>query len=254
LKSKRQPRTARTSWDHLTTWYDGWVGSSGSDHHRQLAIPTVLDLLALRPGERLLDLGCGQGALAAAVERLGVSYTGVDISERMLQRGRRMHRKATFVHGDATDLDGVVDGRSFDAATFLLSIQNIDPLNDAIAGAAWAVKPRGRLVILMTHPCFRVPRQSGWGWDADRRLTFRRVDRYLQPLAVPLKPLRNKAPVLSFHRPLEEYAAALGQSGFVIEALREVAADEPSVAGRETPNLDIPLFLGLRARLVGRAR
>jgi hypothetical protein len=56
-----------------------------------------------------------------------------------------------------------------------------------LRSAAWLLRPRGRLAILMTHPCFRVPRQSGWRWDASRRLQYRRVDRYLTKLDVPIK-------------------------------------------------------------------
>ncbi len=48
----------------------------------------------------------------------------------------------------------------------MLSIQDMDPLSDVLESAAWAPNLDGRVVILMTHPCFRVPRQSGWGWDA----------------------------------------------------------------------------------------
>ena len=41
----------------------------------------------------------------------------------------------------------------------------VDPLEPALASAAWALRPGGRLALLLTHPCFRIPRQSGWGWD-----------------------------------------------------------------------------------------
>ena len=36
---------ASTSWDSVATWYDGWVGEDGSEHHREVAIPALLDLL-----------------------------------------------------------------------------------------------------------------------------------------------------------------------------------------------------------------
>ena len=252
---KRSPRGQRTSWDHLATWYDGWVGGAGSEHHQKLVIPVVLELLAPAPGERVLDIGCGQGALAPAISAAQASYVGVDASERLLASARRRHKgEARFIRADATRLRGnrSLDEGSFDAAVFVLSIQNMDPLGDAVAGAGWAMKAKGRLVILMNHPCFRIPRQSGWGWDAGRKLTYRRVDRYLTPLKVPLKPLPNKPPVPTFHRPLEEYFAALAGAGFIVDALKEVAGDEqgPVFEGSRR-NRDIPLFLALRAQYVG---
>ena len=51
----------------------------------------------------------------------------------------------------------------FDSAVFLLSIQDMDPLEDVVASVVWALKPRSRVVLLMTHPAFRQPRHSGLG-------------------------------------------------------------------------------------------
>ena len=254
MKPRRPSERTKTSWDHLAGWYDGWVGEEGSEHHRALAIPLALELLALERDEMVLDVGCGQGALAPAIRAEGGRYTGVDLSRRMVEQARRLHRTGeVFIQGDATRLSTVrtLGKESFEAAVFLLSIQNIDPLARALAGAAWALKEGGRLVIVMTHPCFTVPRQSGWGWDANRKLSYRRVDSYLKPLAVPLKPLRGKPPVLSFHRPLEEYIATLAREGFVVDALREVATSGATgVLAKAARNPQIPTFLGLRARLL----
>ena len=63
--------------------------------------------------------------------------------------------------------------------SFLLSVQDMDPLEAVIGEAARALRPGGRLVLFMVHPCFRVPRQSGWGYDPARKLPVRRIDRYL---------------------------------------------------------------------------
>jgi hypothetical protein len=105
----------------------------------------------------------------------------------------------------------------------------------------------------MIHPCFRVPRQSGWGWDVQRQLQFRRVDRYLTPLSVPMRSTADgRAATRSYHRPLEHYVAVLAEAGFVIDTLREVPAQpvargSPSPAQRRAES-EFPLFLGLRAR------
>lgn len=268
MKDKRPPgrRPARpaagTSWDALARWYDGWVGAGGSEYHRELALPAVLRLLELQPGEQVLDVGAGQGVLAPLVARAGASYTGVDASPRLLDIARQRHGNAgRFLLGDArklTSLPGINPG-SFDTVVFLLSLQDMDPLEPVLAGAATALKPGGRIVILLTHPAFRVPRQSGWGWDEGRKLVFRRVDRYLTPLPVPMKPYpgqENAGVTRSFHRPIEAYVNGLARNGLLIDHMAEIPAHKlagPAV-NKRAENLarqEIPLFLAIRARKVG---
>jgi SAM-dependent methyltransferase len=177
----------------VAEWYAEWVGEAGSFQHRQVTIPAVLELLALRRGEQVLDIGAGPGLLAPAVARAGARagahYTGVDASIKRLTIARRRHgRSGRFLLGDVLALPEVTEIRagSFDAAVFLLSIQDMDPLPDVLRCMAWAPRGGGRVVMVMTHPCFRVPRLSGWGWDERRHMHYRRVDRYLTPMPVPM--------------------------------------------------------------------
>ncbi len=76
-RSRDRPATS-TSWERVATWYDGWVGDKGSAYHQGLAIPAVLDLLKPARGERILDIGAGQGVLAPHIESRGALYTGID--------------------------------------------------------------------------------------------------------------------------------------------------------------------------------
>lgn len=250
--------SASRSWDAVAEWYLGWSGTHGSIHHRRTAIPLLLDLLAPQPGERILDLGCGPAALAPYIAQRRGTLVGIDRSPKLIEAARRAHRgKGRFLVGDVTALDRVtaLDSAPFDAATFLLSIQDIDPLADTFAGLSARLAATGRVVIVMIHPCFRVPRQSGWGWDAQRKLQFRRVDRYLTPLSVPMRSTADgRAATRSYHRPLEHYVGALAEAGFVIDTLREVPAQpigegSPSPAQRRAET-EFPLFLGIRARRV----
>lgn len=248
---------APTSWDPVARWYTRLVGQEGSSYHRELAIPALLELLDPCPGESILDIGAGPGALASHIARAKAVYTGVDASARLLQFARRHHGgKGTFILGDALrlpEVPGLKEG-TFDAVVFLLSIQDIDPLGPALASAAWALKPEGRIVLLMTHPCFHVPRQSGWGWDEGRKLQFRRIDHYLTPLPVPMKPYPGgSGATRSFHRPLHAYVNGLADCGFLIDRLTEVPAHKvirpgPRARALERAYREIPLFLGLRAR------
>jgi ubiquinone/menaquinone biosynthesis C-methylase UbiE len=254
-----RPRAATgdTSWDRVATWYDGWVGDQGSRYHQAIAVPAAMDLLELRPGESVLEIGSGQGVLAPRVAAAGASYTGVDASPKLIESARRRHgRSGTFVVGDARRLPAAKGLRpgSFDAAVFLLSIQDMDPLEQVLASASWAVRePGGRVVIVMTHPAFRQPRHAGWGFDEGRKLVYRRVDAYLTPMAVPMKALGDRAPTRSFHRPISAYVNGLAAEGFAVDAMIEIpdTLDERRPATGRAGNraaAEIPLFLALRAR------
>lgn len=255
-KRRRPQPSRRGGWDPLAAWYDGWVGKGGSKHHRHLAIPAVMDLLALEPGEAVLDIGAGQGVLCPHIVQAGGRYTGVDISPRLIQMARQHHgRQGRFIVGDALHLAGIpeLEAGGYDAVVFLLSLQDMDPLESALASAAWALRSGGRVVLLLTHPCFRVPRQSGWGWDAGRKLRYRRVDRYLTPLPVPLKayPGRRKGVTISYHRPLESYVNGLAEAGMMVDRLMEIPTYKeergPRARAVNLSNREIPLFLGVRA-------
>ena len=238
----------------MADWYDGWVGDKGSIHHTKLAIPAVMELLKVKPNEKVLDIGCGQGVLAQYIVSAQGLYTGVDVSEQLIKIAKnRKLENANFLRGDARRLN--LSG--FDAAVMLLSIQDMDPLDQAIASAAKALGTRGRLIIFMNHPAFRIPRQSGWGWDEGRRLQYRRIDRYLTPLAVPMKAYSSQQTgvTISFHRPLQSYVNTLNDYGFVIDRMLEIPTYKVSQPGpnARAENLsfrEIPQFLAIRAKKV----
>jgi ubiquinone/menaquinone biosynthesis C-methylase UbiE len=268
--SRRPPRPERprraassggpreTSWERVATWYDGWIGDHGSAYHRELAIPAALDLLTPRAGERILDVGGGQGVLAPALAEAGAEVTVVDASERLIAAAKRRHGRVRGVRllvGDARRLPAVagLTERHFDAAVFLLSIQDMDRLEDVVRGVSWALGQRSRVVLLMTHPAFRQPRHSGWGTDEARKLTYRRVDSYLSEMAVPMKSLGGGLPTRSFHRPVSSYVNALAAEGFLTDAMLEIPDLPPdrrpgrAARGDVRANAEIPIFLAMRA-------
>jgi ubiquinone/menaquinone biosynthesis C-methylase UbiE len=253
---KKPPRRNVSGWDAVAEWYDGWMGKGGSIHHRKLAVPAVLRLLAARPDETVLDVGAGQGVLAPGVAQAGAAYTGVDVSTTLLDYARQHHGESgTFIQADAANLKATFPDVTFDAAVFLLSIQDMDPLDDVIRSTAAVLKPGGRVVLLMTHPAFRVPRQSGWGFDEGRKLQYRRVDRYLTPLPVPMKqhPGQSSGVTISFHRPLGEYINTLGANHLLVDRMDEIPVGDSGVKRNRSKaerlaDEEFPLFLGVRAR------
>ena len=249
--------SGETSWERVATWYDGWVGDRGSTYHRELAIPAVMDLLQPQGGEEILDLGGGQGVLAASITDAGARVAVVDASAKLIAAAKRRHaglRNARFLVGDARRLPAVagLEEGSHDAATLMLSVKDMDPLEDVVRGIDWALKPASRVVVLMTHPAFRQPRHSGWGFDEGRRLTYRRIDAYLGEMAVPMKSLGGGLPTRSFHRPISTYVNAFAEAGFATDAMLEIPDLPPdrrpgkAARGDARANAEIPIFLGLR--------
>ncbi|RKQ91090.1 methyltransferase family protein [Solirubrobacter pauli] len=93
----------------------GWSARAGTydalmSRATGFAIAPLLDLV--RPGDRVLDVGCGPGTLAAAAADRGAQVTGVDLAEGMVAEARRRHPGLTFLQADAEALpfpDGAFD-------------------------------------------------------------------------------------------------------------------------------------------------
>jgi SAM-dependent methyltransferase len=255
--SPHQDAPPSTAWQGDTAkWYDSLAGERGSDYQQQVVFPGTLRLLGSVAGQRIVDIGCGQGAFARLLAQTGARVTAVDASRDLIERAKRHSREIAFVTGDATRLQSVVQG-PFDGAVCILAIQNIDPPEPVFAGCAALLAPKGRLVLVMNHPAFRTPRQSGWGWDEQRRLQFRRVDSYLTPNKIPIQVHPGSQPGLvawSFHRPLQAYVRALAAAGFAIDALEEWPSHRacqpgPRAKAEDRARDEIPLFLAIRAVL-----
>jgi len=263
-----QGRPPEESWDQVAAWYDSLASDQGTEFHQQVIIPGVLRLLALRKGETVLDLACGQGAVSRALHRAGAQVTGVDLSPRLIELARQRSPQAVhYLVGDARRLDQLA-GASFDAATCVLAAQNLDPLEPMLAEAARLLRPSGeglrpggRLVLVVTHPAFRIPRQSGWRWDESRKLMFREEARYLTPLKIPIDMRPFKTPgqrlTWTYHRPIQDYVNGLAAAGLWVNALEEwpshkVSQPGPASRGENRAREEFPLFLALRAVKVGR--
>lgn len=102
----------------------------------------VVDLLDPRPGERLLDLGCGDGVLARRLTEFGCSVVGVDSSPEMVAAARGRGVDARLMDGHALDFAGEFDAVFSNAA---LHWMTTDPAAVA-AGVARALRPGGRFV------------------------------------------------------------------------------------------------------------
>lgn len=101
----------------------------------------VVELLAPKAGERILDLGCGDGVLTEALVAAGAEIIGVDASAEMIAAARARGLDARVADGQALDFDGEFDAVFSNAALHWM----LDPAAVA-CGVFRALKPGGRFV------------------------------------------------------------------------------------------------------------
>lgn len=121
----------------------GWDPRAYSDNARfvsDLGAP-VLELLAPQSGERILDLGCGDGALTAKLVESGCEVVAVDASPEMVAATRARGLEAHVADGRALGFES-----EFDAVFGNAALHWMKPHDLVIAGVWCALKPGGRFV------------------------------------------------------------------------------------------------------------
>jgi len=230
------------------------VGFKGSEYQKNIVFPGTFRMLDLKKGSRVLDLACGQGVFSRFLDKEGMQAVGLDLSEELIQFARkRSPKKIRYETGDAAD-PNILKDEQFDAGACLLAVQNMESLEPVLRNVHRLLKPGGRFVMVMTHPCFRIPRQTHWGWDDEKKIMYRRTDLYLSESDIPIltPPMaRSKVYTVTYHRPLQAYFDAVSGAGLVVDGMEEWISDKSSQPGKRAKaenraRNEIPLFLALR--------
>lgn len=94
-----------------------------------------------RGATRILEIGCGDGALAALLQADGLEVTAIDSDSEAVEAARASGVDAKLIAWPASM------GLDFDAVLFTRSLHHIHPLDEAVAAAARALRPGGRIIV-----------------------------------------------------------------------------------------------------------
>jgi len=164
----------------------------------------VVTLLAPRAGERILDVGCGDGPLTKKLVELGCDVLGVDASPAMIEAAKAMGLNACVMDGQALQFD-----REFDAVFSNAALHWMKQADAVIAGVWQALKPGGRFV-------------GECGGDGNTATVLRALKAALSPRGLDFHAL-NPWSFLS----VEEYRGKLEAQGFVVNTIALIPRPTP---------------------------
>lgn len=241
-----------TSWENVHEWYDKVVGKEGHYYHQSLILPKLLP--HLEGAKDVLDVGCGQGILARKLPK-EVRYTGIDISSSLIAKAKELSsfRKNQFLVHNA---EKPYPKQGYSHAVVILALQNMADPKTVLRNVHDALEKEGSLILVLNHPCFRIPRLSGWHIDEKKKLQSRRIDSYMSAIEVPIQAHpshgEKSSQSLSFHQPLSYYTKCLAEIGFSIHLIDEWCSDKSSIgkAARmeNRARKEFPLFLAIVAK------
>jgi SAM-dependent methyltransferase len=257
----------REAWNENAAFWDERMGE-GNDFVELLVWPATERLLSPEPGERVLDIACGNGLTSRRLAAMGVEVVAFDFAEEMITRARqrttRHADRIAYSVLDATDEAALLSlgERQFDAALCNMALFDMAEIGPLMRALARLLRPGGRFVFSVLHPCFnnahvaQVAEMEDRGGDLVTVYSVK-VHGYMTPsIAHGVGIVGQPKPHLYFHRPLQVLLGASFEAGFVLDGFEERAFPPEHSPGRHPLSWsgkfsEIPPVLVARLRLPG---
>ncbi|KXS94941.1 hypothetical protein AC578_6137 [Pseudocercospora eumusae] len=279
-----------TAWDAIADWWESSQSpevdgkpEDGNDMFTQCLLPVVDELAEWTEGESVLDLGAGSGIIARRFAKKGANVTGLDNSQKMLDKGRERNEKERHLlkgsiqydYIDLTDLGNMQNYMKqrentlpssevkFDIITISTTLKSLPTLEPLAKALPEMLKPHGRIVIVDLHPAFSKPAgHRGMEIFEDPTTGKQQLSTYIKvPKYLNIPPSRSEAvrgqpePLWVFHRPFWALMDPFFRNQLVLDGMREPAFEGRPVLSQAQSYHNFqqtPMLLAFRLRHVSR--
>jgi 2-polyprenyl-3-methyl-5-hydroxy-6-metoxy-1,4-benzoquinol methylase len=224
-------------WERKAAFWDERMGD-GNRWYRELVAPVAEELLDVRPGERVLDLACGNGVFARRLATLGARVSACDASATFIERAKTREGKGAAIDYrvvDATDEAALLalGVGAFDAIVCNMALHDISDIRPLARAASQMLTVRGRFVFTIPHPAFNFSDGMEMA-SRENGATAVTVWNYLRTTPVTSTGMIGEpSPHYDFHRPISELLETFFRAGFVLDALREPAFARSDTSGAD---------------------
>lgn len=217
-----EARHLPSPWETNASYWVQIIRQHRDKYRNELTDPAMLQAIGNPEGMTILDAGCGEGYLSRILAGKGAVVSGVDSSVGLIEAARTQNLAdmlpITFDINSVDDLPYSND--VFDLVVCNHVINDLYDPSKPISEFARILRPDGRLIILMLHPCFYNKHaerdQTTNGLVTSTYFDIRGIEQ-----AFEVDGLVSPTASTSWFRPLEFYTEELRKSGFVITSLTE---------------------------------
>ncbi len=230
--------SVREQWDYNARAWDH-AQRSGLDHYRTgLHGPALGEFAGDVSGKTRLELGCGEGYFSRQMAGQGAIVTGIDLSPHQLDNARALEAEhplgIEYRETNASDLAEEFGEDSFDIVTACMSLMDMPEPDRAISATAKVLRPGGRFIFSITHPCFQTPYRE-WHRDSDGNKIALKVGDYFKsgPIELNFIAVSNlyDMKTTQYHATLTEWFRWITAAGLTLHNIDEPRPTEEAIQG-----------------------
>lgn len=263
-KNKKINKEVKAIWDANAEWWDDKIGD-GNKFQIHLIEPTTEKLLELTKEDIVLDIACGAGRFGRKIAPQVKKVVAFDFSAVFIERAKKRTgqdlKNIEYIVLDATKESDLLSLgiNKFDWAVATMALMDISDITPLFKALRKILKPKGRFVFSMIHPCFHsaeIQKFCEDVFDNGRYIIKKgiKISKYRTPFTkMEEEIIGQPKPQYIFHRSLSDIFNIGFRNGFVIDRFEEPAfpfdfTDEEGLRWCEMP--EIPPVLMVRMVLL----